>query len=153
MKTLLSFVLTAFSFFISTSAMAQHLTQPDKLLQDITRGNLISKGCSITARLAIKELKVVGTAACVIPEPTGASKLACAVGLALRNRTAASLTETGMTSGCKWVVKNTSDKVVEVTIEVVKEAEASIADAKAWFSFLNTINGAIWFVNRLSGRQ
>jgi hypothetical protein len=134
----------------SPPAFSQQVTQPSELLSEINNGDIVKQGCKITAVLAIDSIKKIGTEACPVPEPTQMTKIACAVALALQNKTFEARAVTGTAAGCRWVVTKVSNTMFEVSLKVEHEAEHNAEEAKAWVSFLNTVGGAQWFMNRLN---
>lgn len=115
------------------------------------KNNKIKVGCKIGAKISVDQLKKWGTAGCLIPEPTQTSKIACAIGLALKNKVISSGTAKFIEKGCVITIETTVEKTVEIFIEVKEELPKQKEEIINTINFLNTIEGMLWVQSIMSG--
>jgi hypothetical protein len=106
----------------------------------------IKEGCKFVARVSVNNLSKWLASGCFVPEPTNVSNVACAVGLALKNEAISGIAKKGVANACVYTVKQISPKIVEITVDMKKEAQNFLEELKTWMSFLYTVPGAYWFM-------
>jgi len=119
-------------------------------IQLSTGDQLSSLGCEIIVETTLKAIEGWTTRSCFIPSPDPGTKLACAVGLALRNKYFNKLVEVNGVEGCTFVITKTRNGIIKVTVKTKKEVSVAIEEIKSFANFMNTIEGALWLMYRLA---
>jgi hypothetical protein len=126
---------------------ANHNYIVGKIENDILTGK-ISNGCTNIARITVEAARKWLPSYCPIAE-TPPTMAACAIGMALQNSIVRRQTTKIVKKGCTVTVRYISDEIIELSFETYKDLERSAEEAKFWLSFLNSVEGMIWLMNRL----
>ena len=113
--------------------------------------NKIKIGCKIGAKVSIKAIEKWGTASCFIPEPTNITKLACAIGLILKDKKYAFGTQKIIEKGCVIIVEKTSKGFVEIYLDVKENYPKQKEEILNTLNFLNTVEGLLWIQAKMTG--
>ena len=146
--------ISSFSSYMNVTSTNYDLVQANhnyivgKIENDILTGK-ISSGCYNIARITVAAATKWLPSYCAIAE-TPPTIAACSIGVALQNSIVNKVTTQIVKKGCTVTVKYISDEIIELTFETTKELERSTEEAKFWLSFVNSIDGMIWLMNRLS---
>lgn len=126
---------------------ANHNYIVGKIENDILTGK-IADGCRGVARITTSAAKKWLLGFCPVAE-TPPTLVACSIGVALQNAVVLKVSQRIVKKGCTVTVKYVSDEIIELTFETTRELERSIEEAKFWWSFINSVDGMIWLMNRL----
>jgi hypothetical protein len=146
--------ISSFSSYMNVTSTNYDLVQANhnyivgRIENEILTGK-ISNGCSNIARITVGAAKKWLPSYCAVAE-TPPTMTACAIGVALQNSIVNRVTTQIVKKGCTVTVRYISDEIIELSFETTKELEHSAEEAKFWMSFINSIDGMIWMMNRLS---